>query len=1108
MKFIYCTIGPIFICRALQEAQDIFGVDFDYDEFDKYGEDEYDDEEEEDEYMDDDVDGERPRRPKKTPKKKATRKSIFEIYEPSELKRGHFTDLDNEIRNTDIPERMQLRTVPVTSVPEGSNELDLEAEWIYKQAFSRPAISCQDSHLNEEAKERAKKSPQTVGKIKKALDFMRNQHFEVPFISFYRKEYVSPELNINDLWKVYKFDAKWCQLRQRKENLLKLFEKMRNYQLDEIMKDPDAPLRDDNRVIKDDDIERLNNAQTSEELSDIYNHFMLYYSQEIPKMQEAVRIKEREARKEARILKRRQQIAEAEENGEDPPPEDEMDMEEDEEPDEVLKQAVRSGPYTLCRKAGLDSLAKRFGLTPEHFAENLRDNYQRHEVDQEQTEPSLVASEFCCPRFESTEEVLKAAQLMVAIQLAREPLVRKCVREMYMERAKITVRPTKKGIKEIDENHMVYGMKYLKNKPVRDLTGDQFLKLAMAEEDKLIELQMSDVIEGHTSSNYVDEMKQLYYRDEFSKNVQDWNALRVGSVEMALNKMVIPDLKKELKATLISEAKECILKACCRKMYNWLKVAPYHCEYPEEEEDDWDTSKGLRVMGLAYVPDYSQAAFACLIAPDGECTDYLRLPHLMKRKNSYRDEERQMKEADLLALRNFMATKKPHAIVVGGESRDALNVVADVKECITLLVDEEQFPNVRVEVLDNELAKIFANSNKGTAEFRDYPELLREAISLARRMQDPLVEFSQLCTSDEEIMCLKYHPLQDKLLKEELLENLYLEFVNRVNEVGVDVNKAVQQAYSGNLVQFVCGLGPRKGQALIKMLKQTNQRLENRTQLVTACHMGPKVFINCAGFIKIDTNSLGDSTEAYVEVLDGSRVHPETYEWARKMAVDALEYDDEDANPAGALEEILESPERLKDLDLDAFAEELERQGFGNKCVTLYDIRAELNCRYKDLRQEYQPPTPDKMFNILTKETPETFYIGKLILATVVGISHRKPQGEQLDQANPVRNDETGLWQCPFCLKNDFPELSEVWNHFDAGSCPGKATGIRLRLDNGINGYIHIKNLSDKHVANPEERVGIGHIIHCRIIKIEVDRFSVECTSKSSDLADKNNEWR
>ena len=53
-----------------------------------------------------------------------------------------------------------------------------------------------------------KKGNPTIGKIKKALDFMRNQHFEVPFIAFYRKEYVLPELNVNDLWKVYKYDAK------------------------------------------------------------------------------------------------------------------------------------------------------------------------------------------------------------------------------------------------------------------------------------------------------------------------------------------------------------------------------------------------------------------------------------------------------------------------------------------------------------------------------------------------------------------------------------------------------------------------------------------------------------------------------------------------------------------------------------------------------------------------------------------------------------------------------------------------------------------------------------------------------------------------------------
>ncbi|CAJ0958202.1 unnamed protein product [Ranitomeya imitator] len=216
-----------------------------------------------------------------------------------------------------------------------------------------------------------------------------------------------------------------------------------------------------------------------------------------------------------------------------------------------------------------------------------------------------------------------------------------------------------------------------------------------------------------------------------------------------------------------------------------------------------------------------------------------------------------------------------------------------------------------------------------------------------------------------------------------------------------------------------------------------------------------------------------DSTDSYIEVLDGSRVHPETYEWARKMAVDALEYDEsaEDANPAGALEEILENPERLKDLDLDAFAEELERQGYGDKHITLYDIRAELSCRYKDLRTPYRSPNPEEVFNMLTRETPETFYIGKLITCNVIGIAHRRPQGESYDQA--IRNDETGLWQCPFCQQDNFPELSEVWNHFDSGSCPGQAIGVKNRLDNGVTGFIPTKFISDKVVKRPEERVKV-----------------------------------
>lgn len=119
-----------------------------------------------------------------------------------------------------------------------------------------------------------------------------------------------------------------------------------------------------------------------------------------------------------------------------------------------------------------------------------------------------------------------------------------------------------------------------------------------------------------------------------------------------------------------------------------------------------------------------------------------------------------MQEADLIALKNFLYTKKPHVIVIGGESREALMIADDLRAVINDLVESEQFPPIKVEIVDNELAKVYANSNKGQADFRDYPELLRQAVSLARKMQDPLVEYSQLCNGDEEILSLRFHPLQ------------------------------------------------------------------------------------------------------------------------------------------------------------------------------------------------------------------------------------------------------------------------------------------------------------------------------------------------------------
>ncbi|TNM85156.1 hypothetical protein fugu_009334 [Takifugu bimaculatus] len=925
------------------------------------------------------------------------------------------TDQDNEIRTTDMPERFQLRSIPVK--PAEDDELEEEAEWIFRHGFSTLTISMQEStdYLDRGTTTNfSRKGPSTIAKIKEALNFMRNQLFEVPFIAFYRKEYVEPELNINDLWKVWQWDEKWTQLKTRKQNLTRLFQKMQSYQFEQISADPDKPLADGIRPLDTADMERLKDVQTLEELGDVYNHFLLYYGRDIPKMQNAAKANK----------KRLKKIKEVSEDGE----EEELEIEEEEQKGPDLKLASRRDMYSICQSVGLDGLAKKFGLTPEQFGENLRDSYQRHETEQFPAEPVELAKDYVCSQFSTPEAVLEGTRYMVAMQIAREPLVRHVLRQTFQERAKINTKPTKKGKKEVDEAHFAYSFKYLKNKPVKELNGEQFLKMCLAEDEGLLAIDICiDLIgvKGYAGDQtYFDEIKQFYYRDEFSHQVQEWNRQRTLAIERSLTQFLYPQMAKELKSKLIAEAKESIVRSCCRRLYNWLKVAPYRPDHLAEEDDDLmeeNQGKGIRGAGCSLRPQQAQ---------------------------------------DIENLKKFLTNKKPHVIAVAGENRDAQMIMEDMKRAIGELEQESALPTVGVELIDNELATLYMNSKKSEADFRDYPPLLRQAVSVARKIQDPLMEYAQVCSTDEDILCLKLHPLQEHVVKEDLLSALYCEFINRVNEVGVDVNKAIAHPHTQSLVQYVCGLGPRKGSHLLKILKQNNNRLENRTQLVTMCHMGPKVFINCAGFIKIDTASLGDSTDSYIEVLDGSRVHPETYEWARKMAVDALEYDEsaEDANPAGALEEILENPERLKDLDLDAFAEELERQGYGNKGITLYDIRAELSCRYKDLRVPYRVPNTEEVFNMVTKETPETFYIGKLITSIVTGIAHRRPQGESYDQA--IRNDATGLWQCPFCQQDNFPELSEVWNHFDSGSCPGQAIGVRSRLDNWCPG-IHSHQVSE-----------------------------------------------
>lgn len=821
-----------------------------------------------------------------------------------------------------------------------------------------------------------------------------------------------------------------------KDKLLSLFERMdkyRNYQYEQLGDTNEEALT--TKLLTDCEIDkdRLNRAQTLEEIADLREQFHVYYNEDLPQMR--LREKVLEYREEREKRKKLIANMEHDENDEAPLPtiDDEDELDEESLVEKIREQLnIRSQPltktdyYSVCKQAHLEGLVKKFGLKPDKLGENLLDDYQKNEIDQYPIGPLATCEEFLCKQFPNTQAVLQAAIFMHARQLSLDPLARYVVRRDYKSRCTITARPTRVGLQSITEDHPCYTIKYLREKPVHSFKKDQFLYLYQAVKDGL--MTMEYVIDGKKSSHtYAERIKQLYTRDEYSDNVLEWNKIRATCIDLMLDKFLFPKFQRELEETLLDEARQYVMKECSSQLFDWIKIAPYRLSNDENVTSTSDV--GLRVLSIVYATDPDDVSFAVILSSEGQVMDFIRLPNLMLR-DQYSTDNRLKKDKDFQTLQTFIVQRVPDVICIGVESRDAKSLQERLEDMVKQLHNEGQFPSLveapNVLLVDTELAKVYAQSRKGEGDFRDYPIQLRQAISQARRLQDPLLEFSQLFNYDKDILLIKFHPLQDQLDRDHLLSAVEKIFISRTNEVGVDLNRCFTYPHTANVLQFVCGFGPRKATHLIKYFKQSNMQLENRTFLVVNYHMGKCVFSNCAGFIKINTDAMKQS-DSYIEILDSTRIHPEAYDWARKMAVDALDIEESsEMEPSAALEEIFQNSERLKDLDLDAFAVELKNTMYGDQSITLYDIRAELTHRYKDLRVRYEPPTSKDLFHFITKETPATFYVGKLIQCQVFDFARRPPTSTQLEHSQPSKNETTGILSCPLCQTERFYTPKEV----------------------------------------------------------------------------------
>lgn len=236
--------------------------------------------------------------------------------------------------------------------------------------------------------------------------------------------------------------------------------------------------------------------------------------------------------------------------------------------------------------------------------------------------------------------------------------------------------------------------------------------------------------------------------------------------------------------------------------------------------------------------------------------------------------------------------------------------------------------------------------------------------------------------------------------------------------------------------------------------------LESRANLINNGICGSQIFLNCSSFLRVRKEhflSRRRYDDQLWDVLDDTRIHPENYDLARKMASDAIEIEeqlDEQDNPSLHVQELMEGElARLDMLLLDDYAKELERSLGEPKRIILNEIKAELNDPYRERRRRFAPITTDKLFTMLTNETDETLYKNILVTCRVTYLMDRS---------------------------------------------------VKVVLNNGLEGMIGSKYLSDAsdYSRTPQE-LGFfrDQILTCRVVDIYKEKMSVELSARPSDIA-------
>lgn len=872
---------------------------------------------------------------------------LKDVFEPSQLIDRMLTDEDEVIRKTDIPERYQIARKGFRPVELSDDEmaarLQEETRWISDFLWPKKRF---DRDLIEPFRT-------VIGNV---LRFMNVEDLEMPFILHNRKDYLIHEervpsspsaddpdgekteikaqrlLTPGDLWDISELDLKYRAFAEKREALSKAVSGLK-----------ESPSFNDD--VFD---EMIPAAVTMEELQDIQDYMHFQYAEQL---KDAV-------------------VYDAESNG-------------------VQKRARGARSiWDRIRQGRCYNMVRAFGITPDALAQNALKAGKKQYTEDPAERPDDMADSLTDDQYATGEQVTNAAKAMYSEELAMSPRMRKVMRQTFYMDGLFDIYRTEKGLRKIDEEHPYYEFKYLRGQSFGAIARrpELFLRMLKAEDEGLVEVKLS----LQNFKRFRDDLYKHIESDNFSEVADAWNMMRRQVLDQAIAK-VSKSIIKGVKENLKTECESQIARACRDEYANKLDQAPYK-------------PKGM-ILGTE--PRVLALSNGAGNRNDAICWIYMDEEGRVLENGKFSDlrlgnEEKFIPHgADVNTLVELIERRKPDVVAVAGWSVETRRLQKDLQEVIekfqlrgTSYEDEDgrdSADQLEVVIANDEVARLYYTSDRAQTEYPLLPPLARYTVALARYLQSPLKEYAAL---GRDVISISFTPNQSLIPQEKVLKNLEMAMIETVNLVGVDINEAISNSYTANLLPYVSGLGPRKAAQMIKVANQNGGEVLTREELVGDIErnkrsaVGPKIYENCASFVYI----LYEDAEVESDYLDNTRIHPEDYETARKIVADTLDMDEEDIKaeidefgPNGVVRKLIkeEQQDSLNDLILDNYAEEIMRKLGLKKKATLELIRGELQTPYEELRRSFYLLSTDEIFTMLTGETRDSLTDGMIVPVSV-----------------------------------------------------------------------------------------------------------------------------